>query len=109
VLIHLVQNAIDASPMGSPIEVAIRNGAAVEIEVRDHGRGMTAEFVRSELFEPFKSTKQGGFGIGAYEAREMTKEMGGKLVVESEPGVGSCFTIVLSPLAPAFNAIGQAG
>lgn len=100
VLTHLVQNAIDASSAGTPVEVEIagRDGL-VAVAVRDHGCGMTAEFVRNELFEPFKSTKDDGFGIGAYEAREITKEMGGKLTVESEPDVGSCFTIFLPVVA----------
>jgi putative PEP-CTERM system histidine kinase len=107
VLTHLVQNAIDASAPGTPIKLSIRAGDRVAVAVRDQGRGMTAEFIRSELFEPFKSTKPGGFGIGAYEAREMTRDMGGKLVVESEPGVGSCFTIFLPAVAGAREPSGR--
>lgn len=99
VLTHLVQNAVDASAPGEAVELVVDAGDIVRVHVRDHGRGMTADFIRNELFAPFKSTKAGGFGIGAFEAREMTKEMGGKLLVESKPGVGSCFTIELP--APA--------
>lgn len=95
VLTHLVQNAVDASEAGSPVMLAVEPGDIVRVRVRDRGRGMSADFIRDELFAPFKSTKSGGFGIGAFEAREMTREMGGKLLVESEPGVGSCFTIEL--------------
>ena len=68
------------------------------IEVLDSGTGMSAEFVRTGLFKPFVSTKSGGFGIGAYEARELVRAMGGQLGVESREGLGTRFTIRL-PLA----------
>jgi signal transduction histidine kinase len=65
------------------------------IEVSDQGAGMSAEFVRTRLFQPFASTKDGGFGIGAYEARSLIAAMGGRLEVESREGEGSRFTIFL--------------
>ncbi|SCW88053.1 putative PEP-CTERM system histidine kinase [Sphingobium faniae] len=99
ILVHLLQNAIDASTPDSPVELRLftqRDRAGVEIV--DHGTGMTAEFVRRELFKPFSSSKTGGFGIGAFEARELAAAMGGRIDVESKPGVGSRFTLRL-PLA----------
>lgn len=102
VLIHLVQNAVDASAAGSPVMLgARREGAVGVIEVRDSGTGMSAEFIRTSLFKPFVSTKPGGFGIGAYEARELVRAMGGQLAVESRDGAGSCFTIRLPLAEPA--------
>lgn len=99
VLLHLVQNAIDASPPGSPVFVAVAtDGLNGTIEVVDSGSGMSAEFVRTRLFKPFDSTKAGGFGIGAYEARELVRAMRGRLEVESREGLGTRFVIVL-PLA----------
>ncbi|KAJ8137885.1 hypothetical protein OY671_008902, partial [Metschnikowia pulcherrima] len=68
--------------------------------VVDTGAGMSADFVRNGSFKPFVSTKSGGFGIGAFEAREMVRAMRGRLDVESREGSGSRFTI-RSPLAPA--------
>jgi signal transduction histidine kinase len=59
---------------------------------------MSAEFVRHRLFKPFVSTKSGGFGIGAFEARELVRAMKGRLDVESREGLGSRF-IVRIPLA----------
>ena len=56
---------------------------------------MSAEFVRSRLFRPFASTKDGGFGIGAYEARTLIGAMGGRLDVTSHEGRGSRFLITL--------------
>ncbi|MFK7843440.1 MAG: XrtA/PEP-CTERM system histidine kinase PrsK [Sphingorhabdus sp.] len=96
---HLIQNAIDASPDGAPISInARRRDLSVAIEVRDQGTGMSSEFIRGQLFKPFASSKQGGFGIGAYEARELARAMNGRLEVESTEGAGSRFTLIL-PLA----------
>ncbi len=96
---HLVQNALDASGEDQAVEIAIgRRGREALVEVIDQGCGMSAEFVRSRLFHPFSSTKDGGFGIGAYEARAIVTGMGGRLEVQSREGEGSRFTIVL-PLA----------
>ncbi len=96
---HLIQNAIDASSPGAPIAVELRcepTGAVVTIS--DSGCGMSAAFLRNQLFKPFKSTKPGGFGIGAYEAREIARAAGGRLDVASREGEGTVFTIHL-PLA----------
>ena len=93
---HLVQNAIDASEAGVPVELRVfESGGDVAIEVIDRGQGMSGEFVRSRLFQPFASTKEAGFGIGAYEARTLIRAMGGRLEVESAEGEGTCFTIFL--------------
>jgi signal transduction histidine kinase len=56
---------------------------------------MDGDFVRNRLFEPFASTKPGGFGIGAFEARSLIAAMGGRLSVDSRPGRGTTFTILL--------------
>ena len=98
-LVHLIQNAIDASPPAMPVLLSLRpEGLSAQIEITDSGTGMSAEFVRSKLFKPFESTKQGGFGIGAYEARELIRAMNGRLEVQSHLGVGTRFTVIL-PLA----------
>jgi signal transduction histidine kinase len=80
------------------------DGLYGSIEVIDTGCGMSAEFIRNRLFKPFVSTKPGGFGIGAFEAREMVRSMRGKLDVESREGLGSRFTVRL-PLAAAQGLI----
>ncbi|MEP2102921.1 MAG: XrtA/PEP-CTERM system histidine kinase PrsK [Parasphingorhabdus sp.] len=99
ILGHLIQNAIDASPEGQPIILnARRRDLSVAIEVLDRGQGMSSEFIRSQLFKPFASSKDGGFGIGAFEARSLAIAMGGRLEVESKEGSGSRFTLIL-PLA----------
>jgi signal transduction histidine kinase len=101
VLLHLVQNAIDVSPPDTSVVVSVgSDGTSGAIEVVDCGPGMSAEFIRSRLFRPFDSTKPGGFGIGAFEARELVRGMGGQLEVDSREGLGTRFTILL-PLARA--------
>ena len=105
VLLHLVQNAIDASPADAPVFVRVASeGLHGIIEVTDSGTGMSPEFVRRRLFKPFDSTKPGGFGIGAYEARELVRAMQGRLEVESREGLGTRFTVRL-PRADAAQLI----
>jgi putative PEP-CTERM system histidine kinase len=95
-LAHLVQNAIDASDPRHPVVVrAFESGGDVAVEVIDRGCGMSAEFIRTRLFQPFASTKEQGFGIGAYEASALIEAMGGRLEVESRLGEGTRFTLFL--------------
>jgi putative PEP-CTERM system histidine kinase len=98
-LVHLVHNAIEASPEGMPVflDVTAEDVHAV-IEVIDSGAGMDPEFIRTRLFKPFHSSKPSGFGIGAFEARELVRAMGGRLDVESREGLGTRFRLRL-PLA----------
>jgi len=95
VLAHLVQNAIEATADGAPVLIRLgeARGCAI-VDVVDRGVGMTAEFIRRDLFKPFASSKDGGFGIGAFEARTHMRAMGGEIEVLSRPGEGSCFTLL---------------
>ena len=61
---------------------------------------MDRDFISSRLFQPFASTKPGGFGIGAFEARTAVAAMGGQIIVDSRPGEGATFTIIV-PAADA--------
>lgn len=106
VLVHLVQNAIDASDPGMPVFLDVTaDRLHGTLEVIDSGCGMSPEFVRTSLFKPFVSSKPGGFGIGAFEARELVKAMGGRVAVESREGLGTRFSVVL-PLADAVRLLG---
>ncbi len=113
VLRHLVQNALDASESGCDVELrASVIGFEAVIEVIDFGCGMSAEFMRGSLFKPFVSTKPGGFGIGAFESRELVQAMRGRLEVESREGLGSRFVVRLplalnDGLASSAAALGQ--
>lgn len=93
---HLIQNALEASEDDALVMLdCFETDGAVRIDVVDHGCGMSAEFIRAKLFKPFESTKEAGFGIGAYEARQAVREMGGSLEVTSVEGLGSRFSIEL--------------
>ena len=95
-LSHIIQNAIDASEPGSAVTVeSYSDGLHGIVTITDNGCGMSSAFLRDGLFKPFVSSKDGGFGIGAYEAREIIRQMGGRLDVESREGLGSRFTISL--------------
>jgi putative PEP-CTERM system histidine kinase len=92
---HLLQNALDAST-DAPVMVKVSGDArSVMIAVADKGVGMDGDFIRNRLFQPFASTKAGGFGIGAFEARSLVNAMGGRISVDSRPGEGTTFTITL--------------
>jgi putative PEP-CTERM system histidine kinase len=104
-LMHLVQNAIDASEPDSPVLIRVgRRGGEAAIEVVDRGCGMSADFIRARLFQPFASTKDGGFGVGAFEARSLVTGIGGRLEVDSRQGEGTRFILFL-PLAEARPAL----
>ena len=93
---HLVQNAIEATQGGAPIKITCRrHGTDIAIGIVDSGTGMTEAFIANQLFKPFESSKPGGFGIGAYEARTLAIAMGGQLRVESRVGKGTHFTLLL--------------
>ncbi len=96
VVTHLLNNAIDASDAETDVEIDLRVEAhGVVIDIADKGLGMTAEFVRDELFRPLRTTKDGGHGIGAYQARELLRDSGGDLLVISKPGEGTTMRIIL--------------
>jgi putative PEP-CTERM system histidine kinase len=98
---HLVQNALDATEnnQGAVQLKAMSEADMVKVEILDSGCGMTEEFIRERLFKPFQTTKSVGMGIGAYEAHQYFRELGGEVSVQSELGVGTSIRISL----PVFN------
>ncbi|MBO9685704.1 MAG: PEP-CTERM system histidine kinase PrsK [Mitsuaria chitosanitabida] len=96
VLGHVVQNALDATPIDGRVSLRLqRTGSNAQVEVEDTGCGMTQEFMDQRLFKPFQTTKAAGMGIGAYESYQYLQELGGKINVESAPGRGTKVTILL--------------
>jgi len=103
IVTHLLQNAIDASAPDSLVDLRLStDGGEALVEVIDRGKGMSAEYIRRDLFKPFSSSKAAGFGLGAFEARTLAQAMGGRIDVDSKPGAGSRFTLRL-PLAPQID------
>jgi putative PEP-CTERM system histidine kinase len=105
---HLVQNALDATTGSGRVSVRLRrdDNTAV-IEVADSGVGMTPEFVRDRLFKPFQTTKATGMGVGVYESAQYVTGLGGRILVDSTPQVGTRVRVVLplghDTVAPAME------
>lgn len=93
---HLLDNAIEASGQGQPVRIRLAAEAdRILVEIIDRGPGMTAEFVRDRLFRPLDTSKAGGSGIGAWQARELLREAGGELSVLTAPGQGTTMRLSL--------------
>lgn len=109
VLLNLIVNARQAMESGGTLTVAVRvnsESSHAELSVRDTGSGIPAEKLR-RIFEPFFTTKtadgngQGGTGLGLSLAREVMESHGGRIRVESAPGVGTTFTLKFPLVAAA--------
>ncbi len=97
VLVNLVMNAIHALSPGGRLSICTRRSSddAVEVSVRDTGRGIPPEFL-PHIFDPFFTTKEeGGTGLGLWLSYGIIKNHGGDIRVESEVGRGSAFTVEL--------------
>jgi putative PEP-CTERM system histidine kinase len=96
VVTNLVLNAREAVlPSGEiRIETAQSNGWAV-LSVSDNGCGMEPDFVSRSLFRPFQTTKKNGLGIGLFQSKMIVEAHRGKVQVESQPGKGTTFRILL--------------
>lgn len=94
VIMNLIINGIEASQPGTPIAVEVgRMPKGPFIRVTDNGSGMSPEYIRTELFKPFRTTKRQGLGIGMYQCQQVIHAHGGTIDVISTEGVGSVFTI----------------
>jgi len=106
VLLNLLTNAAKFTPPDGRVQMwAEEDGDWVRIHVRDSGRGIPAG-QQHLVFEPFvqlqRTPNEGsaqGIGLGLAISRELARAMGGDLTVESEPGVGSTFTLALPSAA----------
>ncbi len=98
---------VSASPIHSDeferpiigITGSMRPGPHVRLSVRDDGCGMN-EATRARIFDPFFTTKRGGHGLGLAAMLGIVRAHRGTLTVDSEPGVGSCFTVYLPSTDP---------
>ena len=101
-LSNLVDNAVKHAKAGD-IAVAARmgSGGALELSVADEGPGLAPEEVQ-RIFERFERGRRAdqtrGFGLGLWVARRVAQLHGGDVRVDSTPGQGTCFTLVLPPL-----------
>jgi signal transduction histidine kinase len=76
------------------IETSAQNGWA-QLAISDNGCGMTPEFIRRDLFQPFRTTKKKGIGIGMFHTKAIVDAHRGRIDVESEVGKGTTFRVFL--------------
>lgn len=95
VVLNLCLNALEASSREKGIDVSAGLDREPFFRVRDHGGGISEEFMKNGLFEPFKSTKAKGMGIGLYQCKQIVEAHGGRIEVRSTLGQGSEFTVWL--------------
>lgn len=87
VIDNLVRNAVEASPEGGEVEIAVGPGA--RIRVMDRGPGLP-EAVRARLYEPFVTGRSDGVGLGLAICARIVRAQGGKLRHEDREGGGTC-------------------
>lgn len=99
VVVNLALNARDAMPNGGVFaieasQLELGNASYVRLRLRDSGHGISQEIL-SRIFEPFFSTKQHGTGLGLSTVQSIVRQTGGTLSVESRPGEGTAFTLLI--------------
>lgn len=95
VFLNLLRNAKDAvGNKGMITLTAERTSDTLIIHIKDNGCGIPEEHLES-VFEPFKTYKQGGTGLGLSLSRQIIEAHGGTITVESELGKGTDFTLTL--------------
>ncbi|MFO0908005.1 MAG: PAS domain S-box protein [Isosphaeraceae bacterium] len=113
ILVNLVSNAVKFTDPGRKVGVQVSCerdegglGQTLRIDVVDEGIGMTPEQIE-RAFVPFQqgdsstTRKYGGTGLGLSITRRLAEAMGGAIVVESAPGQGSCFRVILPVTLPS--------
>ena len=92
---NLLLNAVQVMGAEGTLRIETRRaGRRVEILVRDSGPGIPAA-VLPRIFEPFYTTKADGIGLGLPIVRRIVEEHGGRIAVDSQEGVGTCFVVSL--------------
>ena len=97
VFLNILKNALEAMPQGGILSVTTeQEGVKLKVVIGDTGIGMTEE-VRKKIFDAFFTTKEQvkGVGLGLSVCYGIVRDHGGEILVDSEPGKGSVFTVAL--------------
>ena len=106
-LINLALNAIEATGPGGDITFTTKYSSEtgmIYIRIRDTGCGIAKENL-SNIFDPFFTTRESGTGLGLAITHGIIEQHGGKIMVESSPGNGSLFIIILPVNHEGRNAV----
>jgi putative PEP-CTERM system histidine kinase len=95
VVLNLLLNGIESSAPDEPVLAEAGFAGAPFIRITDRGCGMSAGFIRTELFKPFRTTKKKGLGVGLYQCRRIVEAHSGRIEVNSAEGSGTVFTVWL--------------
>lgn len=113
VMSNLISNALKYSPAARKIEVSlVEADGAARFSVRDYGIGISEEDQR-QLFEPFQRAGLSkdtipGAGLGLYVVQRLVSAHAGRIDVESRPGEGACFSVLLPMSARSARASAEA-
>jgi two-component system sensor histidine kinase HydH len=108
IFLNILINAVEATPRGGQVSVRYDvDEGRLHIIIEDTGAGIPKENL-DKLFDPFFSTKKKGTGLGLAIVRSIVEGHGGEIEVESEPEVGTRFTVTFNTYqAPAENVSEQ--
>jgi signal transduction histidine kinase len=96
VVTNLVLNAREAVARDGQIAVQTNlNGGWAVLTVADNGCGMSPDFLKRSLFRAFQTSKKNGLGIGMFHSKMIVEAHQGRIEVESEPGQGTTFRVLL--------------
>lgn len=105
VFFNLLKNAMEAVKDGGAIDIGLSSDDNdVIATIRDNGLGMEPEQV-AHLFEPYRTTKEHGTGLGLMITARIVRDHGGTIAVESEPGAGTAFTIRIPRIERRIRAL----
>ena len=105
VFFNLLKNALEAMKDGSAIDIVLdADDQNVIVSFRDNGIGMDAEQL-AHLFEPYRTTKEKGTGLGLMVSKRIVTDHGGTIAAESAPGKGTAFTVTLPRLERRVRAL----
>ena len=105
VFFNLLKNALEAMADGGTIAITLgSDDRDVILSIRDNGSGMDAEQL-ANLFEPYRTTKEKGTGLGLMISKRIVTEHGGAIAAESKPGEGTTFTLTLPRLERRIRAL----
>lgn len=93
--LNLAINACEAMNYNGQLSIClnrVEGGQSLELRVTDNGPGIEAE-IREDLFSPFKTTKEGGTGLGLSTVARIASSHGGRAMAEDTPGGGSVFRV----------------